>query len=75
MEKDEVSSGFPGSGALQKLIKLQHNMWKRTSKCQSDSSLVFSVNEGGSMIKRKSPGSHVLENRKLNAQALRENGV
>lgn len=37
-------------------IKLRHNMFKKPSKCQSDSSLVYSVNEAGSMIKRKSRG-------------------
>ena len=51
-------------------IKLRHNMWKKTSNCQSDSSLVYSVNEAGCMIKRKSHEDHVLENRMLEALAL-----
>jgi hypothetical protein len=37
-------------------IKLRHNTWKKTSKCQSDSSLVYTVNEAGSVIQRKSHG-------------------
>jgi hypothetical protein len=57
-EEDQSDIRFPGlrCAITIQLIYGMHNMWKKPSKCQSDSSLVYSVNEAGSMIKRKSHG-------------------